>query len=107
MNADAVAAFYLPDGEMWDEGTLARKGPDAIRAFLKSFDGQVRVESQQTTIDRIDWQGGRAIVRTTYQQGARLLATQARVDAHGHIRFEWVKDRGGTWRIARAETTLG
>jgi uncharacterized protein (TIGR02246 family) len=105
MNAEAVAAFYLPDGEMWDQGKLARKGPEAIRAFLKSFDGQVWVESQQTTVDRISWQGPRAIVETTYRQGARILATQARVDAHGHIRFEWVQDRAGAWRIARAETT--
>jgi uncharacterized protein (TIGR02246 family) len=105
MNADAIAALYLPEGEMWDQGKLARKGPDAIRTFLKSFEGQVRVESQRTAIDRIRWQGVRAIVETTYQQGARVLSTQALVDAHGHIRFEWMKDGAGAWRIARAETT--
>jgi uncharacterized protein (TIGR02246 family) len=107
MNADAIAALYLPEGEMWDQGRLSRKGPEAIRAFLKSFDGQVKVESQQTTIDRIGWQGARAIVDTTYRQGARILATQALVDAHGHIRFEWLKDGTGAWRIARADSTPG
>jgi uncharacterized protein (TIGR02246 family) len=105
MDADAIAAFYLPDGEMWDSGKLARKGPEAIRAFLKSFDGQVRVESQKTTIDHLAWQGARAIVETTYRQAARLLSTNTLVDAHGRIRFTWVRDEAGRWRIARAETT--
>jgi uncharacterized protein (TIGR02246 family) len=105
MDSDTIAAFYLPDGEMWDNGKLARKGPDAIRAFLKSFDGQVRVESQKTTIDRLAWDGARAIVDTTYRQAARLLSTNALVDAHGRIRLTWVRDAAGRWRIARAETT--
>lgn len=104
MNADAIAAFYLPDGEMWDNGKLVRKGPEAVRAFLKTFDGQVRVESQQTTIDRISWQGSRAIVETSYQQQDRVLATNAVIKVHGHIRFEWVRDEAGHWRVARAET---
>jgi uncharacterized protein (TIGR02246 family) len=105
MDADVIAAFYLPDGEMWDGGKLARKGPEAIRAFLKSFDGQVRVESQKTTIDRLAWQGVRAIVDTTYRQAARLLSTNTLVDAHGRIRFTWVRDPAGRWRLLRAETT--
>jgi uncharacterized protein (TIGR02246 family) len=105
MDADTIAAFYLPDGEMWDAGKLARKGPGAIRTFLKSFDGQVRVESQKTTIDKLGWQGARAIVDTTYRQAARLLETNTLIDAHGRIRFTWVRDEAGRWRIARAETT--
>jgi uncharacterized protein (TIGR02246 family) len=105
MDADAIAAFYLPDGEMWDGGKLARKGPDAIRTFLKSFGGQVRVESQKTTIDRFAWQGGRAVVDTTYRQAARLLSTNALVDAHGRIRLTWARDAAGRWRVARAEAT--
>jgi hypothetical protein len=72
---------------------------------LKSFDGQVRVESQKTTIDRLTWDDARAIVETTYRQGARLLSTNTLVDAHGRIRFTWVRDAAGRWRIARAETT--
>ena len=50
-------------------------------------------------------QGAHAIVDTTYRQAARLLSTNTLVDAHGRIRFEWVRDPAGHWRIARAETT--
>ena len=104
MDADAIAGWYLPTGEMWNGDTLARRGPEAIRTFLKSFDGQVRVESQELTIDRVTWQDDRAVVETHYQQRARVVATQALVTAEGRLRFEWARDEGGTWRIARATT---
>jgi len=50
MDADAIANLFTDNGEMWNAGTLVQHGPDAIRTFLHSFDGKVRVESQQTTI---------------------------------------------------------
>ena len=104
MDADTIAAFYLPDGELWTNGTLTKKGPDAIRAFLRSFDGQARVTSQATTIDRVTWKGDHAIAEGTFHQVAHVTATNADVEARGHITFEWVRDAAGAWRIARAET---
>lgn len=105
MDADTIASFFLPDGELWTNGTLTRKGPDAIRAFLKSFDGQARVKSQETTIARVVWRGDHAIAEGTFHQVAHLTATDTDVEARGRITFDWVRDPQGAWRIARAETT--
>lgn len=105
MDADAIAACYLPDGELWTNGSLTKKGPEAIRAFLKSFDGQARVLSQATTIDRVTWKGDHAIAEGTFHQVAHLTATNADVDARGHITFDWVRDASGAWRLAKVATT--
>jgi len=105
MDADTIAAFFRPDGELWTNGTLTKKGPDAIRAFLKSFDGQVRVKSQETTIDHFTWKGDRAIAEGTFHQVAHVIATGADVEARGHISFEWVRDARGAWKIVKAGTT--
>jgi hypothetical protein len=65
MDAERIAAFYLPDGELWTNVTLTQKG----------------------------------------QKVAHVIATDAGIDARGHVTFEWVRDAGGVWRIAKAETT--
>ena len=105
MDADTIAAFFLPDGELWTNGTLTRRGPEAIRTFLRSFDGQARVKSQETTIDRVVWKGDHAIAEGTFHQVAHITASDSDVDARGHITFDWVRDGHGAWRIAKAATT--
>jgi uncharacterized protein (TIGR02246 family) len=107
MDANALASMYTSDGEMWNAGQRVCQGQDAIRTFLKSFDGRVRIESQETTIGTIDLTGTGATVVATYRQRARMLDIGDLVEARGRIRFELVRADATHWRIKRAETTPG
>ena len=104
MDADAIAHLFTENGEMWNAGTLVQHGPDAIRTFLHSFDGKVRVESQQTTIQRIVVTGRSATVFGTYRETARKLDDNSVVTATGEIRSIWVPCHE-SWCIERVETT--
>jgi ketosteroid isomerase-like protein len=105
MNADGIARLFTADGELWNAGTLLKRGPDAIRAFLHSFDGQVRIESQQTTVDRVVIDGDRATSYGTYRQTARLLKDNSILNVTGEIRVDWIQCKPATWCVRRLETT--
>ncbi len=104
MNADGIAKLFTPDGELWNAGTLLKRGPDAIRAFLHSFDGQVRIESQQTSVDRIVMDGDRATLRGTYRQTARLLKDNSLLTVSGEIHVDWIQCKPASWCVRRLET---
>src|SRR5262249_51943348 len=105
MDSDAIAAMYTADGEMWNAGQRICEGPDAIRAFLKSFEGHVKVETHETTIESVELAGDRAVVVATYHQRSRLLDGASDVaEVRGRIRFEWVRTDATHWRLKRAET---
>jgi uncharacterized protein (TIGR02246 family) len=104
MNSDAIAAFYTPDGEAWDRGKLNARGPDAIRTFLKSFDGVVRVDSYQTTITSVTIQGEEATITGTYEQTYTLLADGRSGTARGTYTAEWVRQPDGAWLVQRMTT---
>lgn len=104
MDAESVAASFTADGEVIDRGRSIARGRDAIRKFLASFKGVVRVDENATTIQSVNVQGDTALVTGTYRQKATLLAHQRTIEVEGRLEAEWVRQPTGEWLIRRMRT---
>ncbi len=102
MDADGIAAAYTPEGELQDPGHPPVTGPDAIRAFLRSFTG-VTVEEQEFKVSALQVVGPDALQRGTFRQKARL-ADGKTVESKGTFEAEWERQPNGTWLLARMTT---
>jgi len=103
MKGDSIAATYLPEGVMVNQGHTIARGPDSIRTFLAAFDGKVRVDRQRTDIDSIRIHADTAFVSGVYHQTATLLADSNTVEVSGRIEAAWVRTAAG-WRIRSMAT---
>jgi quinol monooxygenase YgiN/ketosteroid isomerase-like protein len=104
MNAEGIAAMFTSDGELIDAGRTVARTPASILAFLKSFDGKVRVEENASSIESITVAGATAILTGTYQQKALLLADKREIRVQGKFEAEWIRQADGQWLIRRLST---
>jgi hypothetical protein len=68
-----------------------------IEAFLRSFDGKVRVEATGSTVEHARIEGDRGWIDGRYAQDARLVAEDRLLHVSGRFTGEWVR-AGGAWR---------
>jgi len=99
MNAEGTAAMFTSDGEMIDAGKTIARTHASIRAFLKSFDGKVRVEENASSIELVTVTGVTAIMTGAYQQKALLLADKREIRVQGKFEAEWSRQPDGQWLI--------
>ncbi|MBI3450110.1 MAG: SgcJ/EcaC family oxidoreductase [Acidobacteria bacterium] len=102
VDANAIAAFYAPDGELINPGMEIVKGPEAIRKFLASFEG-VKIESATMTADSTEVLGDVAMQWGAYAQRVALAGKPA-ADYHGRFVAQWVRRPGGGWALRRLLT---
>ncbi len=100
VNADSSAALFTADAEMLQAGMAPIRGREAIRAFLKPFDGRAIVDSASSTIDTIESHGTTAYLWGSYHQRTRI-PPGAFADYDGRVVIEWRRDADHAWRIAR------
>ncbi len=101
MNAEGIAAMFTSDGELIDAGKTVARTPASILAFLKSFDGKVRVEENASSIESVTVTGSTAIMTGTYQQKAQLLPDKREIRVQGRFEAEWIRQPDGQWLIRR------
>jgi uncharacterized protein (TIGR02246 family) len=105
MDADGISALFTNDGEIWNAGHLLGRGPDAIRAYLHSFDGQVHVDAQETTVEHVTVTDATVEVTGRYHQIARMLSDNHGLEIEGKAESEWVRQPDGRWLVRRMSTT--
>jgi ketosteroid isomerase-like protein len=105
MDAESIARMFTENGEMWSNGALIKRGPDAIQTYLQSLNGKFRVESQATTVDRVVVANERVTVFGTYHQTARMLSDGSVTTVTGDVQSIWVPCEESSWCIKRIETT--
>ena len=104
MDSQTIASFYLPDGAAYDNGQLQAQGPEAIRNFLESFGGVVRVDQYQMTITSAQVNGNTVILSGTFQQQYTMLANNQGGSTSGSFTVEWMRQPDGKWLIKKLET---
>lgn len=99
VDAVAMAAFFAPNGVLFEPGIAPIVTRDSIRTFLGSFPG-VQVHTATATPDVIDVFGDRAYLWGAYFE--RLSFTgQPTSEQHGKFVIEWVRQGDGGWQIVR------
>src|SRR5215468_408822 len=104
MDSHALAGLFVANGVIANAGQVIATGPAQIEAFLRSFDGKVRVEATGSTVEHARIEGDRGWIDGRYAQDARLLPEGKLLHVSGRFTGEWVRD-GGEWRVRRLETT--
>jgi ketosteroid isomerase-like protein len=104
MDSHALAGLFVTDGVIANAGQVIATGPAGIEAFLRSFDGKVRVEATGSTVEHARIEGDRGWIDGRYAQDARLVAEDRLLHVSGRFTGEWVR-AGGAWRVRRLETT--
>src|SRR5262249_31684798 len=72
MDGAAIAASFTDDGQMVTEGQEPIVGPEAIKKFLATFDGEVKVLEYETTLDAKNERDGGVELRGHYRQHVRF-----------------------------------
>ena len=98
MDAAGIAEMYTPDGELRQASNVIR-GRDAIREYLRSFEGKFRVIENETTIQGLEIHGDVANVVTTFRQRTLILESSQIVQPRGTLRSQWVRGPDQLWRI--------
>lgn len=105
MDSQALAAMFAADGQIANAGQVIATGPAPIEAFLRSFEGKVRVEATRSTVEHARIDGDHGWIDGHYAQDARLLPDGKLLHVSGRFTGEWIRAPGGPWRIRRLETT--
>lgn len=100
VNADSAASVYTADAIMLQAGAEPITGREAIRAFLKPFDGRAVVDSISGHATQVDRYGDEAYLWGEYFQRTRIPPGEA-MPYHGRFVIKWRRERDGVWRIAR------
>ena len=66
MNADCVAAFFAPQGQIFDTGLIRAAGPAAVRSYLNQTFRAAHIDSLNATIDTITINGDVGVVLGIY-----------------------------------------
>jgi ketosteroid isomerase-like protein len=101
MDHAAIAAMYAPDGEIVNPGQAPVRGPVAIEAFLRRFEGY-QVLSELLKPDTTVVSGTRATQSGQFRQTVRA-PDGAMINASGTFTVEWVRVGDG-WRVQRMAT---
>src|SRR5581483_1283248 len=104
MDSQSIANMFASDGELVNAGRVAARGPENIRKYLMSFDGQVQVQANASHIDSVQVTGDTAVMKGTYSQKALVVATKQVVQASGHLEAEGKRQPNGGWLIERMST---
>jgi len=104
MDSQAIAAFFLPDGTTYDNGTQLAQGPEAILKFMQYFDGVVRVDSYQATITSAQVDGDTMTISGTFEQQYTMLSNKKTGSASGNFTAEWVRQADGQWLLRKMST---
>ena len=99
VDAPAMAAFFAPDGVLFEPGIPPIVTRDSIRAFLASFPG-VQVHTATATPDTIDVYGDRAYLWGSYHEHLSFPG-QPTSEQRGKFVTEWARQPDGSWLIAR------
>jgi uncharacterized protein (TIGR02246 family) len=105
-NADALAALFAPDGQIYDTGQLAADGPAAVRTYLETSYAAIHVESYTTTPEPMIVGGGVAAAIGTFDEKYMTLATGQSGESKGHYTVEWRLQPDGSWLIHRLSTDV-
>lgn len=97
VDADASAAFFAPDGVLFEPGIPPIVSPDSIRAFIKSFPG-VTVDSAMAVADTIEIHARMALVWGHFFEQLHFPG-QPMSAQHGRFVMQWVPGVDGVWRI--------
>lgn len=97
VDAEASAAFFAPEGVLFEPGIPPIVSPDSIRAFIKSFPG-VKVDSATAVADTIEIHPGMALVWGHFFEQLRFPG-QPMSAQHGRFVMQWVPSPDGAWRI--------
>jgi ketosteroid isomerase-like protein len=100
VNSDSVAAMFTDSAEMYQAAAPPIRGRDAIRAFLKPFDGHAHVDSVSATTIALNVYGDAAYQWANYRQVARVGGGAAE-SFDGRFVVEWARGAGGNWKIRR------
>ena len=104
MDSNAIANLYVPGGEARHDGALIAQGPDAIRTFLATFDGKVKVESTQSTIESITTDHSTAIASGAFHQRVHTLPDQKVIEVSGRFEAQWVLLDDHRWHLKTMST---
>ena len=97
---EAVAGWYMPDGELLLPGLAPVRGRGAIRAFLAPLTSAVDVESVEIGAELAEVHGESADLWGTYRQLAGEKGKPKEMHA-GRYAALWHRDSDGRWRLAR------
>lgn len=104
LDADGIAAMYVPDGELVNNGEVSAHGATAIHDLLASFRGAIASVEAKTTLADVHVDGDHAHITGTFAQHVVLATPDAKaIDAHGRFACDWIRTPAG-WRLVRMET---
>lgn len=104
MATKGIAELFTPDGTIENGGKVMATGPVDIARFLGTFDGKVKVESTNSTVETVHVSGDTATVEGHYSQTVRVLANDQVQSIAGTYHAEWSR-QGTGWRIHHMRTT--
>lgn len=99
VHPDSIAAFYAPNGTLFEPGINPVRTRDSIRAFVASFPG-VQVHTATATPDTIEVHGGTAFLWGSYFEKLSFPG-QPTSEQHGKFVAQWVRQNDGRWLIQR------
>jgi SnoaL-like domain len=104
IDADSVAASFLPNGKTGGEGQAYIVGQDSIRKFLKSFQG-VKVLEHHSTSQSILMNADSANQKGTYRQVLTFLEKGDTLELGGQFEATWVAVSNTSWKLRRMYTS--
>jgi uncharacterized protein (TIGR02246 family) len=99
VHPDSIAAFFAPNGVLFEPGISPIRTRDSIRAFVASFPG-VQVHTATATPDTIEVYGGTAFVWGSYFEKLSFPG-QPTSEQYGKFVAQWVRQDDGRWLIQR------
>jgi uncharacterized protein (TIGR02246 family) len=99
VHPDSIAAFFAPNGVLFEPGINPIRTRDSIRAFVASFPG-AQVHTATATPDTIEVYGGTAFLWGSYFEKLSFPG-QPTSEQHGKFVAQWVRQDDGRWLIRR------
>jgi uncharacterized protein (TIGR02246 family) len=96
---DSIAAYFAPNGVLFEPGIHPIRTRDSIRAFVASFPG-VQVHTATATPDTIEVHDGTAFLWGSYFEKLSFPG-QPTSEQHGKFVAQWVRQDDGRWLIQR------
>jgi len=105
MNADCAAAFFAPQGQVFDTGLIRAAGPAAVRSYMNQTFSAAHIDSLNATIDTITINGDVGVVLGTYDEKTTDATGQSN-EAKLQYVAEWIRQANGQWALNRFSTVI-
>jgi len=105
MNADCAAAFFAPQGQIFDTGLIRAAGPAAVRSYLNQTFSAAHIDSLNATIDTITLNGDVGVVLGIYDEKTTDTTGQSS-EAKLQYVAEWIQQSNGQWLLNRFSTVI-